>query len=176
VNTVDVLAASAAVLCPVVVSVAVIAAALTWPPPAHADPVGDSITTVLNSVGIGNNGPLSTASAQVGQSICPMLVQLGSNFASNATRVSGNGGLAPPIAGFVTGMAIQSQCPALMTAIANGNWPFPLTGAMPSPAPFSLRHPSRCSYPGSIRRRRARFSCPASEHGFGGRPNEPTTR
>jgi hypothetical protein len=134
VNSVDVIAACAMVLRPVVVSVAVIAAAMTWTAPAHADPIGDSITTVLNSIGIGNSGPISTAIAQVGQSICPLLVQPGSNFASNATQLSGNGGLAPPIAGFLTGMAIQTECPAFITSIANGN----LTGAISPPVPFSL--------------------------------------
>jgi hypothetical protein len=138
VSTVDVIAASALVLRPVVVSVAIVVAAVTWATPTHADAVGDSITAVLNSIGIGNNGPISTAIAQIGQSICPLLVQPGSNFASNATQMSGNGGLAPPIAGFVAGQAIQSQCPAFMASIANGTMPFPLTGAGATPTPFGL--------------------------------------
>ena len=93
VGTVDVIAASVVVLRPVVVSVGIIVAAVTWATPGRAD-VGDSVATVLNTVGIGNNGPVSSVIAQIGQSICPLLVQPGSNFASSATQMSGNGGLA----------------------------------------------------------------------------------
>jgi hypothetical protein len=53
VGTIDVIAASVVVLRPVVVSAAIVAAAVTWATPARADPVGDSITTVLNTVGNG---------------------------------------------------------------------------------------------------------------------------
>jgi len=137
VGTVDVIAASVVVLRPVVVSVGIIVAAVTWATPGRAD-VGDSVSTVLNTVGIGNNGPVSSVIAQIGQSICPLLVQPGSNFASSATQMSGNGGLASPIAGFIAGQAIQSQCPAFMTAISNGTMPFGLPGANPSPGPFGL--------------------------------------
>jgi len=62
VGTVDVIAAAVVVLRPVVVSVGIVAAAVTWATPARADPVGDSISTVLNTVGIGNNGPISSRS------------------------------------------------------------------------------------------------------------------
>jgi hypothetical protein len=86
---------------------------------------------VLNSAGIGNNGPVSGTIAQVGQSICPMLVKPGSGLASGAAQISGNGGLAPPLAGFLVGMAIQSQCPSFMTSVANGNMPFPISGGIP---------------------------------------------
>lgn len=137
VGTVDVIAASVVVLRPVVVSVGIIVAAVTWATPGRAD-VGDSVATVLNTVGIGNNGPVSSVIAQIGQSICPLLVQPGSNFASSATQMSGNGGLASPIAGFIAGQAIQSQCPAFMTAISNGTMPFGLSGANPAPGPFGL--------------------------------------
>jgi hypothetical protein len=136
-GTVDVIAASVVVFRPVIVSVGIVIAAVTWATPAHADGVGDLISPVLNTVGIGNNGPVSSAIAQIGQSICPMLVQPGSNFASTATNMSGNGGLASPIAGFLAGQAIQSQCPAFMTAISNGTMPFGLSGAG-SPSPFGL--------------------------------------
>lgn len=148
VSAVDVIAGSALVLRPVVVSVAIVVAAVTSATPAHADAVGDSITTVLNSIGIGNNGPISTAIAQIGQSICPLLVQPGSNFASTATQMSGNGGLAPPIAGFFAGQAIQAECPAFITSIANGSMPFPLTGAAASPTPFGLPGASPLQLPG----------------------------
>ena len=139
VNAVDVIAASAVVLRPLLVSAALIAATVLWPTRAHADS-GDS-GSVLNNVGIGNNGPISSAIAEVGTSICPMLVQPGSNFASSAAQMSGNGGLAAPIAGWVVGAAIQSQCPAFMTKLANGDLSdlSMLTGGgAPAPGPFGL--------------------------------------
>jgi hypothetical protein len=95
-----------------------------------------------SNVGIGNNGPVSTAIAGIGQSICPMLVQPGATFASTASQMAGNTGLSPAIAGFVTSMAIQMECPGIMTSLANGNMPFPLPllpGANPAPpVPFQL--------------------------------------
>jgi hypothetical protein len=136
VNAVDVIAASAVVLRPVLVSAALIAATVLWPGRAHAD-TGDS-GSVLNSVGIGNNGPISSAIAQVGTSICPMLVQPGSEFASSAAQMSGNGGLAAPIAGWVIGAAIQSQCPAFITALSNGDLSMLTGGGAPAQTPFGL--------------------------------------
>ena len=137
------------VLRPVVVTAGVCAAALASIPAAHADSVGDAMAPVLNSAGIGNNGPVSGAIAQMGQSICPMLVKPGGSLASNAAQISGHGGLAPPVAGFLASMAIQAECPGFMTSVANGNMPFPIPGASgpglplglpgaPSPGPQSL--------------------------------------
>ncbi len=131
VGSVDVIATSAAVLRPVVVAGAIVAAALMWGPRAHADVVHDA----LNDVGIGNNGPVSSAIAEVGTSICPLLVQPGSQMASTATQMSGNGGIAPPLAGFATQVAIQTQCPAFMTALANGNIPALMNGGLPVTPP-----------------------------------------
>jgi hypothetical protein len=133
---VDLMAASTTALRHVIVTAAVVAAAVSATPAAHADSVGDAMTPVLNSAGIGNNGPVSSAIAQVGQSICPMLVKPGSSFASGAAQVSGHGGLAPPLAGFLAGMAIQSQCPSFMTSVANGNMPFPIPGGTQAGLPF----------------------------------------
>ena len=131
VGSVDVIATSAAVLRPVVVAGAIVAAALMWGPRAQADVVHDA----LNDVGIGNNGPVSNAIAEVGTSICPLLVQPGSQMASTATQMSGNGGIAPPLAGFATQVAIQTQCPAFMTALANGNIPALMNGGLPVTPP-----------------------------------------
>jgi hypothetical protein len=140
VNAVDVIAASVVVIRPLCISAALVAAAVWWPAASHADN-GDVGGTVLNSIGIGNNGPVSSAIAQVGTSICPMLVQPGSSFATNAAQMSGNGGLAAPIAGWVVGMAIQTQCPAVMTKLANGDLSdlkMLTGGGGPAPAPFGL--------------------------------------
>jgi hypothetical protein len=137
------------VLRPVIVTAGVCAAALASIPAAHADSAGDAMAPVLNGVGIGNNGPVSGAIAQMGQSICPMLVKPGGSLASNAAQISGHGGLAPPVAGFLASMAIQAECPGFMTSVANGNMPFPIPGAggpglplglpgAPAPAPQPL--------------------------------------
>jgi hypothetical protein len=113
----------ALVASPVVVTLGIAAAAVMWPANAHADVATDSGTGVLNGVGIGNNGPVSTAIAGAGQSICPMLVQPGSQLVSMATQTSGQGGLAPTIAGWVATMVIQTQCPGWMTSLSNGQMP-----------------------------------------------------
>jgi hypothetical protein len=138
VTAVDVIAASVVVIRPVCVSVALIAAAMTWSTHARAD-TGDAGSTMLSAIGIGNNGPVSSAIAQMGTSICPMLVQPGSEFASSATQMSGKGGgLGPPIAGWLAGQAIQSQCPAFITAMANGDLSMLTGGGAPAPSPFGL--------------------------------------
>ena len=98
---------------------ALIGLTITVPAPAHADP---ETTTLLNDVGIGNNSAISQAIAQVATSLCPLLVQPGSQLASTATTASGNGGLGSQIAGGVAGFAIQTQCPNFMTSLANGDF------------------------------------------------------
>jgi Protein of unknown function (DUF732) len=141
---VNAIGVATAIVRPLVIALGIIAAAAMWPAPARADGVGDAVTTTLNTVGIGNNGPVSTTIAGIGQSICPMLVQPGAKLASIMTELSGHNGLAPDIAGFVATMAIQTQCPGVMTSIANGNMPFGLQlpgvpGVNPAPAmPFGL--------------------------------------
>jgi hypothetical protein len=98
---------------------ALIGVALTVPAPAHADP---ETTTLLNDVGIGNNSTISQAIAQVATSLCPLLVQPGSQVVSTATTATGNGGLGSQLAGGVAGLVIQSQCPNFMTSLANGDF------------------------------------------------------
>jgi hypothetical protein len=137
-DTAEVVATFTSVLRPVVVTAAVFTAALASTPAAHADSAGDAMAPVLNGVGIGNNGPISSAIAQMGQSICPMLVKPGGSLASNAAQISGNGGLAPPMAGFLASMAIQAECPGFMTSVANGNMPFPIPGANGPGLPLGL--------------------------------------
>src|SRR5436305_2069412 len=134
----EVLTSSAAFLRPVVVTAAAVGVALASIPAAHADSAGGAMAPVLNGAGIGDNGPVSSAIAQMGQSICPMLVKPGGSLASNAAEISGHGGLAPPMAGFVASMAIQAQCPGFMTAVANGDMPFPIPGAGRPRLPLGL--------------------------------------
>jgi hypothetical protein len=129
------------VLRPVIVTAAVCAAALASIPAAHADSAGDAMAPLLNGVGIGNNGPVSGAIAQMGQSICPMLVKPGGSLASGAAQMTGHGGLEAPMAGFLAQMAIQSQCPGWINSVANGNMPFPLPGAGGPGLPLGLGAP-----------------------------------
>jgi hypothetical protein len=136
-DTVEIVATS--VIRPVIVTAAVFAAVLGSIPAAHADPgVGAAMTPGLNGVGIGNNGPVSGAIAQMGQSICPMLVKPGGSLASGAAQMTGHGGLEAPMAGFLAQMAIQSQCPGWINSVANGNMPFPLPGAGGPGLPLGL--------------------------------------
>ncbi|WP_343574623.1 hypothetical protein [Mycobacterium sp.] len=135
-DTVEIVATS--IVRPVVVTAAVFGAVLGAIPAAHADSVNDAMGPVLNGVGIGNNGPVSGAIAQMGQSICPMLVKPGGSLASSAAEIGGPGGLAPPMVGFLASMAIQTQCPGFMTSVANGNMPFPLPGAGGPGLPLGL--------------------------------------
>lgn len=102
------------------VTAGVCIAATTWPTSAHADPTDTS--GLLNAVGIGNGGPITQLIEQIGQQICPMIVKPGGSLVSNATTASGHGGLASQVTGFVAEQAIQSQCPAVMTQLANGNF------------------------------------------------------
>ena len=131
VDPVDFIATTASVLRPFIVTVAVFVAAMASDTPAHADPGIDPAGSVLDNVGGDGGYPISDAIAQMAQSICPMLVQPGSSLASGAAQASGHGGAAPPIAGFLAGMAIRAQCPAFMTSVANGNLPGPISGMLP---------------------------------------------
>ncbi len=127
---------------PVIVTAAVFGAVLGAIPAAHANPAGGAPGPVLNGVGIGNNGSVSGAISQMGQSICPMLVKPGGSLASGAAQMSGHGGLEAPMAGFLAQMAIQSQCPGWIHSMANGNMPFPLPGAGGPGLPFGLGAPA----------------------------------
>ncbi len=115
----------ATVLRPVLVAVAIMIAAMWWSmPKAAADPVN----TVLNDVGVGNNGTISSMIAELGEMFCPLIAQAGSNFASNSYSANGNG-LGGAVAGGVTNLVIQNQCPSWINSLANGHLPGALTGA-----------------------------------------------
>ncbi|SPM39833.1 hypothetical protein MNAB215_2026 [Mycobacterium numidiamassiliense] len=126
------------VLRPVAVAAGVLAAAATLPAIAHADPSTDPISAALGGAGLGgagmggagnNGGSLTDKIAGIGQSICPSLVKPGATLASITSKLSGNSGLSPGIAGMVATMAIQMECPSMMTSLAHGqmpNMPFPM--------------------------------------------------
>ena len=103
-----------------------VATAVTVAAPAHADPTTDtSFLNALTSAGIGFNDPASAE--QLGQSICPMLVEPGKNLASVYSTVS-NKGINPDMAAFFTGIAIQMYCPSMMSSIGNGTFLKQLSG------------------------------------------------
>ena len=98
-----------------------VAAAVTVAAPAHADPLTDNnnFLGALTNAGIGYDDPGSTE--QLGQSICPMLVEPGKNMASIYSTVSNNG-ISPAMASFFTGIAISMYCPQMMSSIGNGTF------------------------------------------------------
>jgi hypothetical protein len=102
------------------------ATAMTLAAPASADPIADnSFLNALTNAGIGYNDPASTE--QLGQSICPMLVEPGKNMASIYSTVTNNG-INPQMASFFTGIAISMYCPSAMSSIGNGTFLNQLSG------------------------------------------------
>lgn len=98
-----------------------VATAVTLAAPASADPIADnnSFLNALSSAGIGYTDPASTQ--QLGQSICPMLVEPGKSMASVYSTVSNNG-ISPDMAAFFTGIAISMYCPQMMSSLGNGTF------------------------------------------------------
>jgi hypothetical protein len=102
------------------------ATAVALAAPASADPLTDNnFLSALSNAGIGYNDPTSTE--QLGQSVCPMLVEPGKNLASVYSTVSNNG-INPAMAAFFTGIAIQMYCPSMMSSIGNGTFLNQLNG------------------------------------------------
>jgi hypothetical protein len=102
------------------------ATAVALAAPASADPLTDNnFLGALTNAGIGYNDPASTQ--QLGQSICPMLVEPGKSLASVYSTVS-NQGISPDMAAFFTGIAISMYCPSMMSGIGNGTFLNSLSG------------------------------------------------
>ena len=96
------------------------ATALALAAPASADPLTDNnFLGALSNAGIGYGDPTNTE--QLGQSICPMLVEPGKNMASIYSTVSNNG-INPQMAAFFTGIAISMYCPSMMSSLGNGTF------------------------------------------------------
>ncbi|WAJ43628.1 hypothetical protein OK015_20875 [Mycobacterium sp. Aquia_216] len=133
----DFINAAAAALRPLAVAAGILTAGAALPALAQADPSTDPITAALNGSGTGTNGSLSNSLAGIGQSICPSLVKPGATLASVTSQLGLIKGLPPNMAGMVASMAIQMECPGVMTSLANGKMPFPMPGANPS-MPFQL--------------------------------------
>ena len=117
-----------AALRPLAVTVGVVALGAMMLAPAHADPPADPITSVLNGAGAGGAGSFNDTLTGIGQSLCPMLVKPGATLATLASQLSGKPGLPPDMIGGVASMAIQSQCPGVVSSLASGQMPSVLSG------------------------------------------------
>ena len=95
------------------------AAGVTLAAPAPADTTNDDFLSALDRAGIDYNNPDLTA--QLGERVCPMLVEPGKSFAQVATTVADNG-ISPGVASFFTGIAISMYCPQMMGSIGNGTF------------------------------------------------------
>ena len=117
------------------ITAAVIAAGITLAPSASADPVNPNADAFLNAINranipyADNNADLT---AQLGERVCPMLVEPGKSFAQVATTVADNG-ISPGMASFFTGIAISMYCPQMMGSIGNGTFLNTLQGMQGTP-------------------------------------------
>jgi hypothetical protein len=92
--------------------------------PAHADTADDSFLNSLGSAGLGAADP--TDAVALGQSVCPMLSQPGQTAADAAAKVADTAGMSLGPATMFTGLAISAFCPGAISALGNGQTPFPL--------------------------------------------------
>ena len=112
-----------------------IAAGIALASPASADPVNpnaDAFLSAINRANIpyaDNNADLT---AQLGERVCPMLVEPGKSFAQVASTVADNG-ISPGMASFFTGIAISMYCPQMMGSIGNGTFLNALQGMQGMP-------------------------------------------
>ena len=98
-----------------------VAAGVALATPASADDNNNAFLAALNRANIpyaNNNADLT---AQLGERVCPMLVEPGKSFAQVATTVANNG-INPGLAAFFTGIAISMYCPQMMGSIGNGTF------------------------------------------------------
>jgi hypothetical protein len=126
-----VLAGSATAVGPFCLAGAIVAAAVAWSAPAHADPV----TSPLIDFGIGNNGPVSTAIGQLASGFCPFLVTPGGTLGGDAVS---NAQVAAQVMGGAAVQDISPQCATFMTALANGD----LTALLNAPSVFGQPTPA----------------------------------
>lgn len=101
-------------------SVGIVAAATAAPATAHADATSDALLSTLANSGVSVANPNMAVS--MAQSICPMLVKPGGNFASIASQMGGTNGVSPGMANLFTSIAISMYCPSMMASLANGSW------------------------------------------------------
>ena len=101
-------------------SVGIVVAASAAPAPAHADAVSDHFLAALTSSGVHVADPNMAVS--MAQSICPLLVKPGGDFAAIASQMGGTNGVSPGMANLFTSIAISMYCPSMMASLAGGNW------------------------------------------------------
>lgn len=92
--------------------------------PAQASPVDTSFLSDLTGAGIPVGDP--TATAALGQSVCPMLTEPAGTAASVAAPVAGLGGgpsMSPQMAQLFTEIAVQIYCPQMLSQLASGQVP-----------------------------------------------------
>jgi Protein of unknown function (DUF732) len=112
-----------------------ITAGIALASPASADPVNPNADAFLNAINranipyADNNADLT---AQLGERVCPMLVEPGKSFAQVASTVADNG-ISPGMASFFTGIAISMYCPQMMGSIGNGTFLNSLQGLQGMP-------------------------------------------
>ena len=107
-----------------------VAAGITFAAPAPADTIKDTFLAALNRAGIAYADPDATAA--LGETVCPMLVEPGTSFASVATTIADTG-ISPDVAAF-TGIAISMYGPQLMGSLGNGTFlHFLQTPGLPRP-------------------------------------------
>jgi hypothetical protein len=94
---------------------------LAAPAPADPDPSRDAFLSALTRNGIGFAGDDPDLTAQLGERVCPMLVEPGKSLASVYSTVADNG-ISPGMAAFFTGIAISMYCPQMMGSIGNGTF------------------------------------------------------
>lgn len=104
----------------VALSVGIVAVAAVSPAPANADVVSDRFLAALADSGVSYGDPGTAVS--MAQSICPMLVKPGGDFASIASQMGGTNGVSPGMSSLFTSIAISMYCPQMMASIANGDW------------------------------------------------------
>jgi hypothetical protein len=105
---------------------AVLAGGLVAVGPAHADPT-DAGVGFINSLSNAGVPVVNNAdTVALGQSVCPMLAQPGQTVADAAAKVADASGMSLGPATMFTGLAISAFCPAVVTAIGNGQSPLPL--------------------------------------------------
>ncbi len=92
--------------------------------PAQANPVDTSFLSDLAGAGVPVGDPAATA--ELGQSVCPMLTEPAGTAASVASPITGlNGGpaMSPEMAQLFTEIAVQAYCPQMVSQLASGQLP-----------------------------------------------------
>jgi Protein of unknown function (DUF732) len=117
------------VICAVAVAAALVAAGLAVSSPAQAwaDPQG-TVTDSPADGGIDVIDPATAAATvtELGQQVCPMLVDPGQQLADVAAGVAEAVGKPLPPATMFTGLAISVFCPGAVASLVNGQSDIPL--------------------------------------------------